>query len=288
MSTNLISLERALRNLPGATAADERTIDAMIGACSDAIRKHCRRDFALREYDELYDGFTEGVLLLRAYPLHSVESVRVDPRPVLRVRNSSADVQQARVTVTATGLTLVRVAAGVRASDTSVTWAAQPTLSAVAAAVNALGNGWSAEATAAFAALPAQDLSVAPSFGDATRSEGALACRDSWAELHLHVVELSDYHWNPRGWLYLRGGDCGDTLLSGSVRVQYTAGYAEVPQAVQEACAAWVAELFHRTRRDPGLATLALVGSLSQTWTRRRIPVAVAGLLAPYRRISIG
>lgn len=284
MTTNLISLERALRNLPGVTASDERTVDAMIGACSDAIRRYCRRDFALREYDELYEGWRDGMLLLRGYPLHSVESVRSEPQTVLRVRNAAADVQQARVTVTAAGLTLVRVASGVRTVDTSVTWAANATVSAVAAAVTALGGGWAAEPVAAFAAYPAQDLYVAPSFGDATRSDGALACRAGWAELRLHVVELTDYTWNPRGWLYRRGAGEDDA----SVRVQYTAGYAEVPHALQEACAAWVADLFHRTRRDPGLASQAIVGSLSQTWTRRRIPPAVAGLLAPYRRISIG
>ncbi|MFO0929161.1 MAG: hypothetical protein U0736_19415 [Gemmataceae bacterium] len=70
--------------------------------------------------------------------------------------------------------------------------------------------------------------------------------------------------------------------------MQYTAGYAEVPHALQGSVRAWVADLFHRTRRDPALASQAIVGSLSQTWTRWRIPPAVAGLLAPYRRISIG
>ena len=43
MSAKLISLERARLNISTATASDERTIDAMIGACSDAIRKYCRR-----------------------------------------------------------------------------------------------------------------------------------------------------------------------------------------------------------------------------------------------------
>lgn len=286
MSGSLINLERARANLPGAGSADERTIDAMIAACSDAIRRYCRRDFALREYDELYDGWTHGRLMLRAYPLQAVESVRGDPRVVLRLGNADAANQQARVTVTAVGLTLVRIASGVRHVDTSITWAANATLAAVAAAVNAPGNGWQAEAVAGYEAYPAQDLYRPPSSGDGTRSEGALACRTTRVGLRLHVRELTDYSWDPRGWL--QRGDEGDGDDGpGAWRVQYTAGHAEVPAAVQEACACWVAELFQRTRRDPALASQAVVGSVSQTWLARPLPGPVEALLTPYRRITI-
>ena len=34
-------------------SSDDRTIDALVGACSDAIQKYCKRDFGLRTYDEL-------------------------------------------------------------------------------------------------------------------------------------------------------------------------------------------------------------------------------------------
>jgi hypothetical protein len=290
--SNLISRERAKYNLPSATTSDDRTIDALIAACSDAIRKYCRRHFALGRYDEVLDGASGEQMLLREYPIQSVESVRCSPEAVLEVTNTATTTnQQARVTVTAAGLELVRVASGARAVDTSVTWSASPTLQAVASAIDALGHGWAARVASGYELFAAQELYVAPSFGDAVQSQGALDCRGRWAGLVLHVEELSSYRWDGRGWLY-RPEACGDEPWAGGPgwwRVQYTAGYAEVPHAVQEACAQWVALLFRRTTHDPTLASesSAPSGGTATAYAyaaAQEVPAAVRGLLAPWVR----
>jgi hypothetical protein len=313
MPQNLIGLERAKLNCPGAASTDERTIDAMIGACSDAIAKYCRRDFFPRLYDELYNGSGDRRLLLREYPILSVEAVRYRPVTVLKVINSNTALnQQARVQVTSTGLTLIRVASGVKSSDTSVTWAANPTLSAVATAVSALGNGWSAQVVGDsgqaggpgdYGLWPSSDLWVPPSYGGAVQSQGALAARGSNAELKMHTYELQGYQWDPRGWL-LRAIPYTDPELLhpedliwpvgvNNFRVQYTAGYATVPEAVQEACAEWVAELWFRTQRDPSLVRQDVQGTVSQSWARDSgsgdpmPPDNVRRLLAAYRRVTV-
>ncbi len=282
---NLCSRERAKYNLPAATTADDRTIDALIGAVSAAIQKHCRRTFALSRYDEVLDGTCEERLLLREYPIQAIESIRYSPQSVLEVQNTqTATNQQARVAVTSAGLELVRVASGTLTRDTSVTFASFPTLAAVAAAVTALGSGWAARvASAEFDLFASQDLWVAPSFGDAQQSQGAVDCRGRYAGLRLHVSELGDYGWDARGWLHRA---CGWEGGAGYWRVQYTAGYQEMPEDVQEACAAWVSVLFEQTKHDPSLATLAVPGMVSQTWTQPRVqpPTRIAALLAPYRR----
>ncbi|MCP6756123.1 hypothetical protein NL533_31345, partial [Klebsiella pneumoniae] len=65
---------------------------------------------------------------------------------MLKVINiDQATNQQARVTVGQDGLTLFRTASGNRFLDTSITWASFPTISGVASAITALGNGWSAQ-----------------------------------------------------------------------------------------------------------------------------------------------
>jgi len=76
-------------------------------------------------------------------------------------------------------------------------------------------------------------------------------------------------------------------------RVQYTAGYSTVPEAVQEACAEWVATLFWLTKRDPALihqvptsGTASGWGSLASSLTQP--PQHVRALLAPYRRHMVG
>jgi hypothetical protein len=306
--TNLISLERARLNIPAAQASDERTIDALIGACSDAIQKYCRREFAVRSYDELYDGNGDRRLMLRQYPLISVESVRYRPVTVLKVINNDRTTnQQARVTVTQTGLTLLRVASGVRVVDTSITWAAYPTLQAVATAIVALGNGWSAQAigdsAGDYGTWPSADLFIPPSYGSGTTSQGALTARGENAELKLHTYELAGYQWDVRGWL-LRAIPYTDPELLhpedliwpvgvNNFRIQYTAGYPVIPEAVQEACAMWVAERWNLTKRDPTLHSQAstIAGNptsyVYEAETGDDPPPRIVALLKPYRRVTI-
>src|SRR4051812_19482047 len=110
---DLISSTRALQNLSGASAS--QTLTDLITGVSKAVKKYCRRDFTSTAYDELYSGNGQRRLLLRQCPIISVESVRYRPVTVLKIINNSTGVnQQARVAITSTGLTLVRVASGTK------------------------------------------------------------------------------------------------------------------------------------------------------------------------------
>jgi hypothetical protein len=247
---DLITLARAYQDLGGVSGVDS-LISTLITAVSDAIEKYCRRDFTSKSYDELYNGNGDRRLFLREYPLQSVQSVRYRPVTVLKIQNTNTALnQRATVAVTSTGLTLVRVTSGVSTTST-VAFAGNATLQAVAAAVNALGNGWSAQVVGDtggdYGLWPSADLYVPTSYGDGTQSQGALTARGQNAELKLHTYELAGYQWDPRGWL-LRAIPYTDPELLhpedliwpvgvNNFRVQYTAGYTTVPEAVQEACA---------------------------------------------------
>ncbi len=302
---DLIILSRAYQALQGVSNVDT-LLATLITAASDAIAKYCRRDFYARSYDELYSGTGAGRLVLRAYPIQSVQSVRYRPVTVLKITNTVAANVQARVTVTSTGLTLVRVNAGVKTTDTSVTFAGNVTLTAVANAVNALGNGWSAQVVGDatnYGSWPSADLHVPPSWGDGTTSQGALQCvAGSFAELKLHSYELAGYQFDPRGWL-LRAIPYSDPELLhpedlvwpvgvNNFRVQYTAGYTTIPEAVQEACAEWVAQLYYGALRDPQIqatATAPSGGTATNTVyaPSDAPPPRVQSLLKPYRRIIV-
>jgi hypothetical protein len=171
--------------------------------------------------------------------------------------------------VTSTGLTLTRVNGGVKTTDTSVTFAGNVTLSAIATAVNALGNGWSAQTVGDatnYGSWPSADLYVPTSFGDGLSSQGALQCvGGSFAELKMHTYELAGYQFDPRGWL-LRAIPYTDPELLHpedlvfppgikNFRVQYTAGYTTIPEGLQEACAEWVAYAYFLAQRDPSIAS---------------------------------
>lgn len=204
--TNLITRERAVRNLNGytPTATDNVVLDTLIAAVSSAICKHCRRSFTAQNYDELVNGNGQRRLFLRRFPILAVAAVRYRPVTVLRVINNDQAINQmARVQVMATGLVLTRIASGVMSTST-LTYASYATLQALATAISALGSGWSAQVLGSsngdYGLWPALDLYVQPTYGDGITSYGAVSARGQFAELKMHTVELSGYQFDPRGW----------------------------------------------------------------------------------------
>src|SRR5947209_7511723 len=196
---DLISNARARVALPSAAAggSDDSAINTLITACSRAIQRYCKRRFVTDTYDELYSGRGERCLYLRNFPLQSVQSVRYRPVTVLKITNTLANTPQARVSVTKTGLKLVRVTSGVTTTDTSVTFAGNVTLLAVQNAVNALGGGWSASGQG-YDPWPSADLycpnGISGANDPGVEGQGALQCvGGSFAELKLHTYELQGW-----------------------------------------------------------------------------------------------
>jgi hypothetical protein len=307
---NLIDIERAKRAIQSITDnSQDALLGVLVAAYSDAVQKYCRRNFSLAPYDEQYNGTGDRRMLLRQYPIQSVEAVRYRPVTVLKVINNTQANVQARVQVTATGVKLTAVNAGVTmtVSDSTLSYASYPTLSGLAAAINAQGNGWSAQYVGDsnnYGSWPSADLFIQPSYGDATQSQGALTAAGTNAELKMHTFELQGYQWDSRGWL-LRAIPYTDPELLhpedlvwpvgvNNFRVQYTAGYAVIPEAVQEACALWVAQAYAYTSRDPELVQQQVPGQIAQTWGAQpatasdKPPPRVSRLLAPYRRHTVG
>ena len=87
---DLITLTRAKQNIQSITDASQDTlISTFITAVSDLIEKWCKRRFVSTAFDELYNGTGDRRLLLREYPIQSVQSVRYRPVTVLKVINNS-------------------------------------------------------------------------------------------------------------------------------------------------------------------------------------------------------
>jgi hypothetical protein len=258
---DLITRSRAQQDINQAsfTSAENTLTDTLVTAVSKAVVKYCRREFTSTTYDELYSGSGTDKLLLKEYPIVSVARVASNPTPVLTITNTSNSNQRATVSVSSTGLTLVRVASGVTTTDSSVTFAGNVTINAVAAAVNALGNGWSAT-------VPDSTYGLWAS-ADLRAVQGALNCRQgSSADLLLFTSEETSYRVDTdRGWLVWGTGqqwgwteDSQGWAFAGgwfpgvdNYRVIYTAGYSTIPEDLQEAVAQWVAALFWQTKDNP-------------------------------------
>lgn len=266
----LISRERAQSslNLQTLSAAEIALVDQLIQVCSRAVERHCGRDFALTPYDELHDGRPGSILQLVHYPVRSVERIAGFPAVVLHVSNADAEVERSRVLIDAEGLTLIRSSGAVLHPDRRL-FADFPTLGELASSIDALGSGWSATLPSdRDADLPSQDLGCFVGSFDAYRRP---------AGLRMHLDDIGDYDVvADRGHVIRFGGWHGGY---GAWRIVYSAGFSEVPDDVQEACAEWVAALFFQTKRDPGLAQERLVNSP---------PASVRALLRPYRQMRIG
>ncbi len=264
---DLITSTRAKVNInqTSFTTAEDSAIDTLVTSVSGAVKRYCRREFDNQAFDELYGGTGDEILVLNQYPLVSVTRVAGSPLPVLTIRNTSASNQRATVAVTSTGLSLTRVASGVSSTDTSITWSSYPTLQAVKTAVDAMGNGWSAD-------IPESTYQLWAS-ADLHAPQGSLQARDVDAPLLLHGEEIADYTVDAaRGWL-IRPGSCWSPGHD-NYRILYNAGYATIPEEVQEACAQWVASLFWQTKDNPALSP-------------DQPSASILFLLDPYRRYCV-
>lgn len=285
---DLITRERALRNLAALaspSAQELMAVDTMIRAASQGVEKYCQRSFSAQLYDELYNGTAASRLLLRHFPITSIERIACSPTTVLAITNTSSTNQRAAVKVTRDGLDLTRVASGVTALN-SLAFSTYVTITSLNAAINVLGNGWASTIQSSdYNNLAAVDLRAI---------QGAMNAKDKQAELRIHIDEISNYEIDDSKGILTKGfgvseGTDAQPAWHGGInywRIIYTAGFETIPEDVQEACAQWTAALFWATKRDPGLAHEAIVGAESRS-PHGLIPPGVIELLRPYRNHQI-
>lgn len=104
------------------------------------VSEYCNRIFEETSYIcERYDGNNKGILTLKNFPVTAVDKVSIGTLDVIQISNSN-QTSTASVSATTTGLRLVLDGT----ADTSITYAANTTMTAIVNAVNALGNGWAA------------------------------------------------------------------------------------------------------------------------------------------------
>lgn len=310
---DLITLERALYALPSdISSADQLTVPTLIAAASRACERWCNRSFTAADYDETRTPspapqFTAqaDMVQLRNFPLNSVARVAGGRTAALLIANTATSTNQRATAevamtgdpdaiLTATGLTLIRVASAVPYTS-SLTFAAYPTLSALAAAIDALGSGWTATVQSGLGSWPSSEL---------VSREGPLGCLSVGCTLDVFssdmqlidvdrrggVVYFSSYGPGPSG----STGWGGDILGSDAdvtygsfrpqVRVRYNAGWSAIPDDVQLACANAVQVMFANQTSDPRFKSVTL-GDKSFTLgdTNPQLPDSAKVLLAPYR-----
>jgi hypothetical protein len=271
---DLITLARAKQAIPDVPAADEPIVEALIDAASNAVHAFCRRIFPLTSWDEIASGRRDGRIALKQFPLATVSRIAASNRAALLISNANdAANQRATARITSTGLVLVRVASGVTTTDSSVLWSGNATLQAAANAVNALGNGWSATVSDGYELWPTADLRPL---------DVAKPCLSSPAELFVHDVEIPIDRVDADAGFVFGEFPAGD----GNLRVEYSAGYSTVPEAVQQACALLVAQWYSEGKHDAARRFDGLGDAQYSRFTPEGFPEPVRRLLAPWRNLT--
>lgn len=291
------------------SAAQAASLATLIRSATRAVRAHCNRIFTRTELDELYTVEDwQSPLVLRQFPVNGILAVMTDPSDVLQVSNSDVATNQratvalattgsvADFTIAATGVLLTRWASGVKA-QLSVPFSLNPTVAAVAAAINAAGGGWRATADPAHALRASADfrppqgaygcLGAAGPAGLAVHTSDVAFDLDAEAGLlSLDPSRDSDPFESPRWGVFL-GTDWGDARIRGAdngVRVVYDAGFDAVPPDVMYWTAMAVKSFAEQAVTD---STLASERARDRGYQARdsipALPQAVRDGLEPWR-----
>ena len=232
---SLASPALAVAYLPNITLDQQDILPHALAAATRSIEGYCRRPLVLDSYDHFIRPQNSNRLRLKTRPVVELTRCSSGLKTAVQVQNTSAT--SATVNAVLSGpdslgvssLVFTSVVSGVSTVQTIVL-ASYATLTLLAAAINGLGNGWSA--------------TVPDSSDGATASSeiiGTVGARDArWSPAFLCVSDspLSDYWLDPeQGVIEINQGFAGGGLVGNprlerldtrrlGIRVTYRAGYA--------------------------------------------------------------
>jgi len=257
---------------PGETALDIRN------AVEEWIQKvYCRRTFESASYKERYDGSGTQYLMLKNIPITALSRISIGTVDVMEVKNSS-QYTSASISVGSSGITLYKD----DVEDTSIIFATYQTMTAVATAINALGNGWSASVV----------NSVYNNYKSSELIE-VMGLNCLWSEsayLQVPDVPERDFSLDP-----LSGGLCFDFRVPKGTRnvfVRYVAGYSSstMPDDLKLAVKILSKQIFQKQSEESFGVSSYTIGDYSVTFedsTKFEIPAQVLSILGGHRRVLL-
>lgn len=284
-SDNYVSLARVKRYLgiDSAVTAYDALLNDLIPAACKLVDNYCDVDpggFASAVRTEYHNGGRDWVTL-RSLPVTVGPKVRYATDAMEVTNSDTTNNQEAYVSVRDTGMDLVRYNTSGTAVTVTIAWTAADTLTALAALVNAQGNGWAASVVADYA-------NWNPSL--IRESQGR---RDAYAG---NTVTLEVFASGPGvtrcdptlGTVYL---DCPAPRGMQNVRVDYSGGYGTIPDDLAAAACSLAAALYRRASRDVSLKKERIgdysyeLGDAALLGTVEDLSPDAARLLQRYRRV---
>jgi len=292
MLPDLITTSRATQHaaLNTLNSTNPTYLASLITTASDLIRRTTHRDFSQTTYTEYHSGgiYLREPLRLRQFPVLQISRVAMSPRPALLIQNTDPVTnQRATAETTPTSLRLTRIASAIPTIN-DFPFTTYPTLNSIATAINSTGAGWIASTLNSLTNYPSTDLRPL---------QGAASALTLGTTLELYTEDCPAFsHFPP--------GDCDYTTSSGNfgwrlddetgelfahfprghlnIRIDYTAGFAQVPQPVQEATVQLAQWMYQTSSIDLTRGSVRL-GDAAVTFAERKtMPKSIEILLARY------
>lgn len=255
-----------------AETTPDRNIDLIrLGVESWVQNVYCRRTLVNASYKERYDGTGDQFLLLDNYPINSVNRLSVDTDDAIKIRNTSGTASQGSVSVSSTVVTLT-----VDGVSSTLSLATYTTLTLLVAAINALA-GWEASlVSASYGSYPSTIL---------VEKFGLYCGNNTWNYLEMPDVGEEEFEvYSTEGKIYLFSG-----FPEGSrnIYVDYTAGYATIPDDLKLATMILIKNIYQRRVEESFGNTSYSVSGISLSFEQDGIPVQAKQVLYGYKRTLI-
>lgn len=242
------------------------------------IQKECRRNFESQTYVlERYSGTGSRKLFLRNYPITSIQRVAIGTLDMIRITNTNTGTI-ASVSVNSTGIVLNRDGS----VDSTLLFADNLTLSAMVTAINAVGNGWTAELLNSLYSNYKSD-SLIKKFGLSTIDTNYVYLQIPYdAEYDFEVDDQKGIIYHNISF-FQRGFN--------NIFVTYTAGYssADMPNDLKMAIKILTKLYYEKnTNNTYGLQEYK-VGDIAYRWLKdsATFPMEVQNIISKYRRIMM-
>lgn len=240
-----------------------------------AISKHCRRVFESTSYSkDRYDGSGTNRIFLRQRPIAVLDRLAVGTRDVIRIKNSD-DYSTSSVSVTSTGIRLVKN--GV--ANTDITFASYTTLSTLANAISAVGNGWEAVvASSEYNSFASSEL---------LEVMGLNTIYDNWVYLTIPEDAEDRFEVNKEKGIIYRDHPFPQGF--NNIIVNYEAGYSSsnMPSDLKLAVKIAVKFFYQKWKEESWNVSEFKTGDLTTKFDSKDLPKETLTLLSKYRRILV-
>jgi hypothetical protein len=266
------------------TSTDDTVLESAIDRATARIESYVGRQILSRTYTEWRSGAGVDAIRLHQWPVSQISGVWTGAYAALVVGSGDATDIRASISINQeTGTPAAVLTRTTSAGVTTTTTLAFSTYTTTAALATAIGS------TAGFTCTIGKNIRTAQlrprAAGDVVLATVTLFAADTASE-YAYDYDTGRLAIDQSWWAYwpLERGIMPDAVKS--VLVEYTAGYATVPDDIEQACIEVAAMMYRDRRRDAGLASESL-GDYSYTRANRaEVDAVMSGLLADWREIA--